>query len=589
MTEREASDRVARAPAVVALAAMITPLLGFVAIAIASSQIVALAPWSLIWIVLYPIAIGALAAAPLGFALGAQAYWLVNGDGALLRRVTSVARWLFAIPSTIAAFALFLEFLDVPRGSEIPIVLSGFALSLFGPVLLLLWYEGRLDDLLAQRRAGRAARTRREWTETAREIAASLGITASGDEIRGVLPGGRAVRISLTLDDRIRVTIGGLHAGFLLIPVRSHESNQSTGDPVFDLRFSVEGPPLDRVAALALKARRQLQRLADRVDSLRIENGELFVEIASGDARTIDLLARDAIDVAGSLPGPLADVRAAAAETLRDDPLPEVRLRALVALLASSEPAEREALARAALSDPGPEVRLSAALHLDEKDPDALATIRAIAVADLPPRIRGNAMMLAEKRLDSEERAKLFLALLSDKWSEIRASALDAIAKHRIGGAAHRLEPLSRDESAEVRGRAIRAALKLRATSAEEWIIRLVGDRDSRVARAAVEALGYLGSTLAVEPLLAYAARVDSYAEKAARWSITQIQDRVRGGGRGQLTLSEAPEGTDFLSEMPEGEPDGALSELAPEAGALEVADSPPTTPQSAGRRRETC
>lgn len=215
----------------------------------------------------------------------------------------------------------------------------------------------------------------------------------------------------------------------------------------------------------------------------------------------------------------------------RDDPSPEVRVRALEALLSSArDPVIRDqALALAQVLD-DPRLALAVMRTVGGvKDPALLAAL--IRDPSLPRRIRLEALSVFPAS-GAVEQAPSLIAALRDEDALIRSAALRHLA--RIPPSSPALEPA---------------------------LLGLLNSTEAEEQEAVIRALGTAGGPQSVLPLKALAGELLGVGRRArlAREALRRVQARLVDAGAGALSVAEG-----------EG---GALS-LARESGGLSLEES---------------
>lgn len=190
-----------------------------------------------------------------------------------------------------------------------------------------------------------------------------------------------------------------------------------TGDVEFDSKVAVRGGA-EALATLDAHMRRRLERLVDLGLSLT-EAGVHLSTFREEDARAA---LHDLMEVLRRPPAGLATIAAT-------DPIPEVRLTAMVALLDSGLAVPDEAL-----TDPDPRVRAFAALAFERSRPDFLSRITPAQVNALFDSMKVSVSVRVVSLLaDAGEPAlPALLGLLRDKSArepQIGEAVLDALGK----------------------------------------------------------------------------------------------------------------------------------------------------------------
>jgi HEAT repeat protein len=431
--------------------------------------------------------------------------------------------------------------------------------------------------LLARALARPSARRRRVWREAAKRV----GLTRVEASRDGVVGWAGPVHVGISLRSEgsfyaTGVTVGGagLPAG---LSVRSEESvdprvrgalrEVEVGDLEFDGVAWVEGSPAVAHAVLDRSTRRALQALCEgRLEVPghspvrargRLENGILEIEVRRGAG--VDRLAEvleHAIALGRLLASP-AEVPRRVADNLKHERLARVRLASLAALVREypDDPATREALLEAR-EDPDPEVRLRAGVALGPQGRDVL---RAIAGSrGIEDDTASRAVAALEADLAVDEAAGLLRAALGARRPATARACMAALGRR---GGADAIEVLAEVLATETGplGAAAAAALAMTGGAAAEGpLLRALAEGSRDVRLAAAKALGGVGTAAAVAPLRE-AEEGDAGMRRAARQAVAEIQARLTGAEPGQLSLA--------------GGEAGALSLAGSEAGSLSLVD----------------
>jgi hypothetical protein len=257
------------------------------------------------------------------------------------------------------------------------------------------------------------------------------------------------------------------------------------------------------------------------------------------------------------------DVLQRLAENARHDWDPECRLESLMTLVEESpgHPTTLETL-RAAVADTHDEVRLQAGIALGEEGHEVLL---GLASREWPSdSCSARAVDALGTHLPRERACAILDQALDTRRVETAVSCLEAL--RRLGGA-EVVKPLANALAVgkgTIAERAARALGWTGQTAAEGPLIAALDREDARA--AAARALAYVGTVEAVMPLMEAEARYprDKELRLAARQTVTDIQTRLSGASRGQLSLAEGAAGHVSLAEG--------------EGGELSLADDPETT-----------
>jgi HEAT repeat protein len=188
--------------------------------------------------------------------------------------------------------------------------------------------------------------------------------------------------------------------------------------------------------------------------------------LASGDARVRELSAWWLRRQPFAAPGILKKLRT----VLRDDPLPERRVRAAQALG-------------------------------EFMDPFALPDLSAAARGDREPSVRANAVR-ALARMNDQRGTAAIAGALADVSPEVRGAALDVLVSVSAFREYAAMLPLLADPDEALRAHAARLAGEFRLSAAEATLTALVaGDGSPHVRKAAAWALGRIGGALGMTAL----------------------------------------------------------------------------------------
>ncbi len=465
---------------------------------------------------------------------------------------------------------------------------------------VLLALAGGLGYVLARRRQGPSVPSLRPTVEAHRAAARAVGLDeiAAGETVQGRF-GTFRVRFSVAPDaaDTTLVEVSGLPPDVSIVresvatavQKRLGTRELETGDPAFDDELFVVGPALRLRATLDQETRALLVRvfrgqvrgaraasapavaasveLTEGVLQARIggPSGLTLLEDVFGDA------ARALLEVAKRLEGP-ADPVAALTRNVREDPVPEVRVQSLRALVREYplHEATRAALG-AATSDADGRVRLEAGLALGDDGRVVLLelldepTLSDAHLAQVVEALRG--------RIAVERLRTVLATAVSREFAATTKACLVALGHSRDLKA---IETLGSALELGARDVAVQAALSLGRTGdgrAEAPLLAALAHADEDVRAAAAGALGSVGSVEAVPALRDLEARdgEERAVRRAARVAVADIQSRLGGASPGQLALSEDRSGT--------------LS-LAPDGGRLSLPAAP--TPEDARPRPRT-
>jgi hypothetical protein len=305
------------------------------------------------------------------------------------------------------------------------------------------------------------------------------------------------------------------------------------GDRHFDDTFFIRGPARLVLALLDAEARRLLLEAQEK-SGVVITAGELRT-VLSGDEKLADVLALLLAIRKRFLP-PINVLQRLVANAA-GDPEPGVRLQNLLLLIRElSWSPETDRALRTACSDPVPGIRLRAARELGA---EAHGVLLELAESLEDDAVSAEALSIVARELPFE-RANAILSL--------------ALRRRRLQTASACLESIGR-----------------RGAIAVDMLAKVLERESGELAPAAARALGATASP-AAEPLkeAAERSRLDRELHRATRQAIAEIQSRVHGASRGQLSLAGAEAGQLSLAEAEPGQlsladdPAGQLS-LPPE------------------------
>jgi HEAT repeat protein len=312
-------------------------------------------------------------------------------------------------------------------------------------------------------------------------------------------------------------------------------------------RIVVTGPLPERLALMLLDT--ETRRLADALAEAGWlahlhEDGRLEVQVT---AKDVPERIAEALDVTLELARRLRgsdELPARLARTVRADPLGDLRLRSLQALLETfpRSPHARDA-ASAALQDPRAEVRLHAALVLGS---EGRAVLEELACSErTPDEAAARALREVGRGLAVPRLVELLgRARRAPKLATVGA-CIESLGRAGDPGAAAALAPLLDSGNEEQAAAAARALAEVGGPAAESPLLaRVATATASPLVVEVVRALGRVGSAAAV-PLLRRAGErlEDGEVSRAALQAIAEIQSRLTDAAPGQLSLSSADAG----------------------------------------------
>jgi hypothetical protein len=313
------------------------------------------------------------------------------------------------------------------------------------------------------------------------------------------------------------------------------EREIEVGDPEFDREFYVQGQPALAPALLDRPTRPLLARLlrgqvgpgGEGEVAASLSDGVLTVEIQDelfgNSAERLLPPALDAmLEVGRRLVAP-KDLAARVGASLRIEPEASARLQSLLLLVREfpDHPATRETLL-AVRDDPSPEVRLRAAMALGEEGRDTLLSL--VSGEDLPDAVTARAVAALGGRLPAElAGATLRRALGQSGGAETAVACIDAVGA--LGLVEH-----------------------------EGLAIEALRSDDPKVRAAAARALGRVGTVVAVTALHEATEPRGELPRSVARQAIAEIQSRLSGAAPGQLSLSGAEAGALSIADGEPGQ-----------------------------------
>jgi hypothetical protein len=319
------------------------------------------------------------------------------------------------------------------------------------------------------------------------------------------------------------------------------------------------------LALLDAEARRLLLEAQEK-SGVVITAGELRT-VLSGDEKLADVLALLLAIRKRFLPP--VNVLQRLVANAAGDPEPGVRLQNLLLLIRElSWSPETDRALRTACSDPVPGIRLRAARELGA---EAHGVLLELAESLEDDAVSAEALSIVARELPFERVNAILSLALRRRRLQTASACLESIGR-RGAIAVDMLAKVLERESGELAPAAARALGATASPAAEPSLIQALEREDADVRLAAATALGRVGSAAAVPPLkeAAERSRLDRELHRATRQAIAEIQSRVHGASRGQLSLAGAEAGQLSLAEAEPGQlsladdPAGQLS-LPPE------------------------
>jgi HEAT repeat protein len=275
------------------------------------------------------------------------------------------------------------------------------------------------------------------------------------------------------------------------------------------------GDPLVRLAVAEARRRGTLEAglfLGGSLFSLEKEMGQRAREALTEEERLQAVAICEAVATGQSYTTALA--------ILRNDPSPDVRIRALDLLVKARRDAESGRVVGTLLSDPHPKVRVKAARLLGSMEFPSVVESLLVAldttdrelreevttslsvhllrdpahgealVEEIPSgkaRKLGVVWLLGKTRREGSMKA--LLRYLEDEDGDVRAAAVGALAKYRAGLVARHLRKSLADPNPRVRAAAVNALSAIRTEDMEAAMVGMLSDPDAFVRQRAAMAL----------------------------------------------------------------------------------------------------
>jgi len=315
-----------------------------------------------------------------------------------------------------------------------------------------------------------------------------------------------------------------------------------SGDAAFDKAYRVRGPEDVCLSKLVPEARAALLTSAAK-NVTKIEKGQLTLVRSGllSDAIQLGEMLDAAVAILRPFATIPSDVVESLARNATSDPDAGVRYKSLD--LALSRYGQHPAALRAkevALRDADPRVATLAAIYGGAQAREVLAAGAQSAAVE--PDLRVRALRALVERFEPALCETAVRAGLADRESpQMRLLAADLAGKIRIKGTASSLLKLGLEAEPETACAAARSLGLCREEQAEAHLLRVLERDDSEVRAAAATALGDVGTALAVEKLLPLTQGfLGSGAVKAAaRAAVDRIRARRAEAGAGGLTVAE--------------------------------------------------
>lgn len=425
-------------------------------------------------------------------------------------------------------------------------------------VIAIVYAYARIDSVwLRFRRWRRGEELSETALATAREV--PLAVTDPYLQVRAYV-----------VSDRTVVNIDGTARDVALVPrnwiSRPLGEEQKTGDVGFDARVRVQGSTLTCRALLDADVRGRYLAALEELPGLRVENGAVTWStrrrLSDDDIRRI---AETMVALARSFvpPNPLAELK----KHVLTERVAAVRLRALELLIGRfpEAPETREAVA-GAVADADGVVRLKAALVAGSAGHQAIVALAGddtLAIDRRVEAVRGLAQVDPASALDPIRKA------LKDRRDGLRVAAIQTAARLKLAEVCPLLGALAPRASREIQNAIVHAVVIMGDLRGESALLALLDEKEApAVHLLAVNGLASIGTVRAIERLVPF--RDQLFAGdlgRSAAESILQIQSRIGGADRGQLTV--AP-GTGGSLSMPMHE-QGAVT-MVDERGKVSLA-----------------
>ncbi len=248
--------------------------------------------------------------------------------------------------------------------------------------------------------------------------------------------------------------------------------------------------------------------------------------------RLLDLAHR--LETPRDLPGRLA-------QNLKTEPEGGVRLQLLTTLTRgfAGLPVTREAL-EAAREDPDPQVRLRAGIELGPEGTDVLAHLADGEGAD--DATTEKAVAALGERLPVDRALSILRGALRTRRTATARACIGVLGARGGAEASMMLARVLAVESAELAAAAAAALADTNDASAEEPLVAALDSPHDEVRIAAAQALGRVGTATSIARLK-QAEADDSSLRRVARQAIASIRSRLPGAAPGQLSLAAGEEG----------------------------------------------
>jgi hypothetical protein len=354
---------------------------------------------------------------------------------------------------------------------------------------------------------------------------------------------------------QVAVVVPGL-PGFSDVRIRRELQNPlpwvreiEVGDEPFDSTFYIGGPLRLVCALLDAETRRRLVGV-NAESRLDIVGGELQAE--TSDMQLAHVLTH-LVDLGGRF-SHSRDVTRRLTRNARQDPVAGVRLQNLLLLVRESPGNPRVVKAlRRACSDSSPKVRLWAARELGAEGRDVLMQL---AGSEADDDCSAQAVSALGLELPFERTKAILVQALRGRHIQTARACLEALGRSGTAAAVDDLAEVMAREKGELAVAAAQVLGMTGSAAAEPPLIQALRHEKAEVQVAAAIGLGRLGSAAAVLPLEEAAERSprDHEIGRATRQAVAEIQSRLQGASRGQLSLAETKVGQLSLAQAEAGQ-----------------------------------
>jgi hypothetical protein len=320
------------------------------------------------------------------------------------------------------------------------------------------------------------------------------------------------------------------------------EGRLLTGDPDFDQRIIVRGPDeLAAIARLTHDARTKVL-VAVHHKGAKLANGRLRLLIQGRfvGGNELHQLVIAMGDLAHALDRPEATLRERMIENLKNDPVPEVRLKNLEMLAHADHKGAPEVKAAllGALKDAQPSLRVEAARALGQDGYETIAQVLFGTAESTESRVLAASAFTREMMKMAPHRERLELMVESVE-EPLFSAVLRAIDAAQEVGLVELLAARIAFASSEAKRLIARIVARADDARVEDWLLSILAAEDDKTAAEAARSLELRGSLKSVEPLINRAKSLiaDSDLKTAVAAAVTAIQSR-HGGAPGELSIA---------------------------------------------------